>query len=294
MLAMPLLVVVATTISIGLKYRQASLDSALITAIQDRKSDRAIQLLNQGANANATDDPDRPTTFQAMLSEFLRRFRDGAKPQQSRNSALILACIEEPSPRYGGGNDPKLFEVLLEHGAKANTCNADRTRSALDFHAMFGSMETVSLLLKYGADPNWIIERPPINYATNWARLDIAKVLLDHGANINGSDRTGWTALHLAVRRPIHVLNWLISNHADVNARNQDGDTPLMTASSYSLTQPVRVLIENGADVSIKDNNGQTAINIAKGVKASREKREIVGILTEAAKQPPNRPDPDP
>jgi ankyrin repeat protein len=50
----------------------------------------------------------------------------------------------------------------------------------------------------------------------------------------------------------------LIKQGADVNARNNEGETPLMT--TYSL-DVMKLLVASGADVHAKDSGGKTALD---------------------------------
>jgi ankyrin repeat protein len=48
-----------------------------------------------------------------------------------------------------------------------------------------------------------------------------------------------------------------------VNAKNNNGTTPLIAASLRGRTEPVRALLAAGADPQIKDNTGKTALMYA-------------------------------
>jgi uncharacterized protein len=52
----------------------------------------------------------------------------------------------------------------------------------------------------------------------------------------------------------------LLTNGAEIEARDQQGATPLIEAAMFGNTQVVRVLLDNGADVGAKDNSGETAL----------------------------------
>jgi ankyrin repeat protein len=60
-------------------------------------------------------------------------------------------------------------------------------------------------------------------------------------------------------------MKLLIENNADVNAKNQDGLTPLMVVAfeTGDATAAV-VLIDGKARVDEKDRNGVTALDLAK------------------------------
>lgn len=75
------------------------------------------------------------------------------------------------------------------------------------------------------------------------------------------SDGTG--LLHAAVRHgSVEMIEYLIQEGADVNARDDDGETPihvaLATGKEYELS---RVLLENGADISSRDTDGRTPLH---------------------------------
>lgn len=70
--------------------------------------------------------------------------------------------------------------------------------------------------------------------------------------DINRKDKRGNTYLHYAAERgDIAQAEILLHLHADVNAVNDQGSTPIFTAVSQGKTDMVRFLVENGADCSI-------------------------------------------
>ena len=61
----------------------------------------------------------------------------------------------------------------------------------------------------------------------------------------------------------------LIADGANVNIRNNDGDTPLM--SNFSV-EAAKLLVAAGADVHAKNHEGKTALDCAKDLEPNGER----------------------
>ena len=59
------------------------------------------------------------------------------------------------------------------------------------------------------------------------------------------------------------MTNFLISNGAEVNISDENGQTPLYIASRNGCLESVKHLIENGATIDAKRDNGTTPLYIA-------------------------------
>ena len=83
--------------------------------------------------------------------------------------------------------------------------------------------------------------------------------------DINAKNKDGETALMLASSEGhLEIVKLLIEKGADVNVKNEDGKTALTLASRYGHLEVVKYLVENGADVNSKENDGDTALYYAK------------------------------
>ena len=93
-------------------------------------------------------------------------------------------------------------------------------------------------------------------------------VLIKAGADVNAKSNDGFTPLLTAAKdnKNPEVITILVEAEADVNAKNKDGKTPLMLAADYN-TNPeaiITTLLQHGADPRIKDNTGKMAIDYAR------------------------------
>jgi ankyrin repeat protein len=142
------------------------------------------------------------------------------------------------------GADIRTLRELLEAGADPNwTCpvNAIEAGHTPLYNACFcDSVESVNVLLEYGAEPN---------------------KRFDYHSPIDGRVERGLTALMLA--RSVEVAHALLAAGADVNAQNANGASPIMRAAFRGNPELVRVLLDAGASAQTRNAQGQTAADIS-------------------------------
>jgi len=92
--------------------------------------------------------------------------------------------------------------------------------------------------------------------------------------------------LHFAVgcklaSDPIYLdlIKNLIEAGADVNAKNDHGETPLLRAALYDSPEVIKIFIKAGADVNVKNKYGYTPLMHAK---ERPDASDIIKILIEA------------
>lgn len=101
--------------------------------------------------------------------------------------------------------------------------------------------------------------RTPLFNAVELTRdVSIVETLLNQGADPNAKDSQRNTPLHVAATAGVATL--LITHGATVDAQNRNGQTPLFAAARHGYTDVVKVLLHHGASVDIVDKFGQTPV----------------------------------
>jgi ankyrin repeat protein len=258
----------------------------LMTASLTGKVDAVKLLLETGANVNAREPYKGQTALMWAAAEG-----------NAAAAEVLIAHGAEVKAKSKAGFTPLLFAVrnghgdavtvLLDHGGSVNDTAPDGT-NALNMAVVNAYFELASQLLDRGADPNPSDPRGSALHTLAWLRkpgsdgaagvgntghappavtgnttaLELAKKLLEHGANPNV--RIGWKENTFGkeggtARNPPniqlgrHLLSYVGATPFYVAAKN--GDAPYM-----------RLLAEHGADAKLPTKAGITPLMVASGL----------------------------
>ena len=142
-----------------------------------------------------------------------------------------------------------MAELLLGRGASANTRaweGVDELCAEAPLHiaARFGNLDLAGLLLRHGASLELTDDEgaTPLGVAAAEGDVDMAAFLLDHGANPNAANNRGHSPLHIAcVSGNIEMGELLLQHGADTAAPTGRGMTPLDLATEYGRPEMVRL-----------------------------------------------------
>ncbi|KAJ2968814.1 hypothetical protein NQ176_g8996 [Zarea fungicola] len=111
--------------------------------------------------------------------------------------------------------------------------------------------------------------RYPIHWAASSNTLDIVVLLANQSTfDPDVQDESGWTPLMIAASVPEGqaVLNVLVKAGADVNGKNNSGQTALHFVASKKNLDTARLLLDNKASTRVKDKRGQYPLHRAAAV----------------------------
>jgi ankyrin repeat protein len=157
-----------------------------------------------------------------------------------------------------------MVKRMIELGADVNKVNRKPLRLVVrkEHTALYYAVEgdfycVVKLLLENGADPNNVVENPLIP-AIQHKKLDMIKLLLHYGAEINRCSLTSYvhptTPLAVAIGTgSLELVELLVDKGADVNLPCSSLRSALHTAVFCAKNGDLRILkflIEKGADLN--------------------------------------------
>ncbi|KAK6356797.1 hypothetical protein TWF718_001138 [Orbilia javanica] len=141
------------------------------------------------------------------------------------------------------------------------------------------NLSMVQLVLKKRTTVNDIKRTRELHSALGKGNLDILKLVINSGADINARSEKGETALHIATKRSdSHIVDYLLKHGAVVDVAALNGRTALHESAINNRFEIARVLLDRGADVHALDTLGKTPLYCA----AESGKAEVLKILVEA------------
>ncbi len=199
------------------------------------------QLIEDPSLVNARDQDDNSAVLIAAY------YREPLIAQLLINSGAALNVFEASAT----GELARVMEIIQQDPGQVREFSEDGFQP-LGLAAFFGHTEIVAYLLSQGADPQIASNNPmkvmPLHSAVAGQNLEIARLLLEHGAPVNVSQSEGFSPLHGAAQNgQVEMVELLIQFGAVVDARDVEGKTPLKLAEIEEHTAIVELLRSRGA-----------------------------------------------
>ena len=209
-------------------------NSCLLEAVYGRCSNETLhKIIHQGVHVNDVNNKSQTALilacFTAQAESVKLLLENGANPNISddRHYTSLHAAV------YGCCTNDTLQDII-DHTVHLNDQN-NKGETALNLACSYRQQDSVRVLLEAGSGPN--IADDNGNTCLHAVLISgcckkIIHKIIDHGADMNATNKHHWTALLLAcVKKNEHAINVLLNAGADPNiADDTDGDTCLHMA----------------------------------------------------------------
>jgi ankyrin repeat protein len=159
-----------------------------------------------------------------------------------------------------GAGDP-----IFQEGGLFDMAKAKRKTLPKDFEALLGTGDSDAIKAVFdGCDVNargGVFKRTAL--AFNELPDDVARWLVEKGADISATDRYDETPLHARAGHWRGRIDILLELGADVHGRDGRGDTPLHKAASVGNARNAGILLEHGARIDAANSSSLTPLELA-------------------------------
>ncbi|KAI5849386.1 ankyrin repeat-containing domain protein [Morchella snyderi] len=226
-------------------------------------------LLNEGGGSNSK------TLLNELFPSLKTGINDVLQGALKEGYSLFVSVLKQELDI-----DRSLFDSFFHTALAAGDSGTIKTLSRIDYikrssysrdvlYAIVkgGHVDMAKLLLEKGADVDAMSDygQTALHAAAGGGHVDMAKLLLEKGANVHARNSGGRTAVYAAAKGGhVDMVELLLENGAFFNVRNHYYiQTALYAAAKGGHVDMAKLLLEKGADVHATSYNGQTALYVA-------------------------------
>ena len=223
------------------------------------------------------------TAFMAAFENVIDRCEvETANSMLSENPELDLADAgngESLLFRSIRSGCPDILNLFLRDSRLSGKVDAELLTRTIREVPQSSLLRTVSVLIQSGADVNGTTSTgdTPLLTAIRFEQPVVAKYLVDAGADPNHNVKSGeWPLIEATKKGYYHLVVQLLEGGANANASDELGRTALHAAVGRGLKRVIPVLLRAGADPRLRDRHGIDSIVMA----SSSRYRNIQTLLT--------------
>ena len=271
--------------------------SPLLMAVINGEFDLAMVLLERGANPNLAAAGNGATPLWAAVNTQWQPRTRYPQPQEMEQQKATYLDVMKALLARGADPDARLKAhpwYLVYSGCGNRNCGlADTAGSTAFWRAAYATdLEAMKLLVAHGADPNIPTIAPavpvrrgggpppgaggPVAPTADATQLKFSAPPVPAGgpgalpvhaaAGVEYGEGFAGNAHRHAPGAWMAVMTYVVEElHGDVNARDNDGYTPLHHAAARGDNEMITYLVSKGADVTAVARSGQTTADMANG-----------------------------
>ncbi|WP_452218475.1 ankyrin repeat domain-containing protein [Lacinutrix undariae] len=238
-------------------------------------------LLKEGAKTDITDDKgntilnfaaasgQKNTEVYELCLENGANLKTDLNPDGA-NALLISAAADK---------EMTLLDYFTSKGLDLNSTDA-KGNDIFNYVARSGDIERLNKLRGMGAkgsDQAFLFAAYGERRKTNG--IEVYEYLNGLGFNLKASDKDGVTPFHIVASRnkDLNIINFFLSGKANVNAKDNNGNTPFLNAAKHNDIKVVRELFTKVSDINLVNKKGESAVSLAVADNTS----EVVRFLIE-------------
>jgi ankyrin repeat protein len=254
--------------------------SPMLIATMNGHFDIATYLLDKGADPNLAQNNGVAPLYAALNVQWAAK---ALYPQPRAYEQQHATYLEFMQALLEKGADPnaRLTKKVWYAQYDFDQSGVDETGSTPFWRAAYAAdVDAMKLMLKYGADPNITTMRSAGRVRVGDVTRDVVDVSPLPPVAVGGPGVTallaasgvgygeGFAANHhrFAPGGMLAAVKYLVEElHADVNARDHDGNTAIHNAAARGDNEMIQYLVAHGADPKFVNREGKTTVDMANG-----------------------------
>jgi ankyrin repeat protein len=252
----------------------------MLIATMNGQFDIARFLLDKGADPNLAQANGVAPLYAALNCQWAAKAlypQPRAYEQQHASYLDLMAALLEK----GADPNARLTKKVWYAQYDFDQSGVDETGSTPFWRAAYAAdVDAMKLMLKYGADPNITTMRSAGRVRVGDVTRDVVDVSPLPPVAVGGPGVTpllaasgvgygeGFAANHhrFAPGGMLAAVKYLVEElHADVNARDHDGNSAIHNAAARGDNEMIQYLVAHGADPKFVNREGKTTVDMANG-----------------------------